>query len=180
MAADHEQEDRVSQADPEELPSADINVETHVHFGMTGSFPLRIAELFFTETGLYIAEYSYITPLFGLGTRKHRKDANAMEVLFERFGIDAVLLHADRVIWLSYESISQLVIYSGGKYGRPKVTVFEGDGQSYAYRLLGERDFDGLTEEISNRGQDHAFDVVVKNALGFNPQRNIRRFFDRE
>lgn len=180
MAADNEQNGDVSQADPEELPSTDIAVEAHVHFAMTGSFPLRIAELFFTETGLYIAEYSYITPLFGLGTRKHRKDASAMEALFDRFGIDAVLLHADRVIWLAYDNIDQIIVYSGGKYGRPKVSVFETNGTSYAYRLLGERDFDSLTEGITETGQTHEVDVLVSNSLGFNPRRNVRRFFDRE
>lgn len=180
MGADNQRTDEMSQVDPEDLPSTDIAVEAHVHFAMTGSFPMRIAELFFTESGLYIAEYSYITPLFGLGTRKHRKDASAMQALFERFGIDAVLLHADRMIWLAYDNIDQVIVYSGGKYGRPKVSVFEASGASYAYRLVGERDFNALTEGISKAGQTHGVNVVVENALGFNPRRNIRRFFDRE
>ncbi|MEF8830682.1 MAG: hypothetical protein V5A23_04005, partial [Halobacteriales archaeon] len=40
----------------------------HVHFGATGTVPLRLAELFFTDEGLWIVEYGTFTPLFGLAS----------------------------------------------------------------------------------------------------------------
>ncbi|PSP86575.1 hypothetical protein BRC83_00235 [Halobacteriales archaeon QS_1_68_17] len=98
--------------DPEafdDLPTTGIEVERHVHYGMTGSFPLRMAEMFFADDGLYIAEYSYITPMFGLATRKHRREAASMERVFEIHGIDEVLLQADSVVWHSYDNLGEVV-----------------------------------------------------------------------
>lgn len=169
----------IGKVDPDSLPSSEIDVEAHIHFGMTGSFPLRIGELFLTTSGLYIAEYSYITPMFGLGTRKHRKDAGAMQALFERYGIDAVLLQADKFFWLAYELIEEIKLYSGGRYGRPKVTVFSTDGSSHAYRLIGERDFAKIADEVTTAAAPYDLDVTVENSLGFHPRRNIQRFLNR-
>ena len=88
----------------EDLPETEITVEAHVHYGMTGSFPLRMAELFFADDGLHVAEYGYVTPLFGLGMRTHKRDATAMRRVYEVHGIDEVLLQADSVVWLNYDA----------------------------------------------------------------------------
>lgn len=172
-------DEEIGKVDPDSLPSSDIEVEAHIHFGMTGSFPLRIGELFLTSTGVYIAEYSYITPMFGLGTRKHRKDAGAMQALFERYGIDAVLLQADKFYWLAYDAIEELVLYSGGRYGRPKVTIFTADHSSYAYRLIGDRDFESMIEELQSVAEAYDLTMRIEDRLGFHPHRNLRRFFTR-
>lgn len=173
-------EDDIGQVDPDELPTADIEVEANIHFAMTGTFPMRIADLFFAPQGIYIAEYSYITPMFGLGTRKHRKDASAMQALYNTYGIDAVLLHADRVLWLDYGLVDRVVLYTGGRFGRPKVTVFSHDGPSYAYRLLGDRDFEVVAADVRAAAERHEMDLTVHDRVGFNPRRSVARFFDRE
>lgn len=161
-----------------EWPSADIEVEDHIHFAMTGSFPLRIAEILFTGSGLYIAEYAYVTPLFGLATKSHRREAGAMQYIYEKYGIDGVILHADRVFWLNYGMVDRVVLYSGGSIGRPKVTVYAKDGESYAYRVIGEqRDFEQLSADVEAAADGHDVPVEVNDRLGFSPRESIARFF---
>lgn len=166
--------------DPDSLPSSDIEVEATVHFGMAGTFPMRMAELFFAGRGVYVAEYSYITPLLGVGTRKHRKNARAMRSLYERYGIDAVLLQADRVVWLDYDLVDRVRLYSGGWFGRPKVSIFSRDGPSYAYRLFGDRDFEAVAADVRSAAERHGVDLTVQDRTGFTPRRNVARFFGRE
>ncbi len=177
MAFDRSESEEIGNVDPEKLPTADITVESHIHYAMAGSFPLQIAELFFTAEGFYIAEYSYITPLFGLGTGKHNKDANAMQAMLDQYGIDAVLLHADHVVWLNYVQIDKIMLYSGGWIGRPKITIYTADHQSYAYRLFGDREFDAIVEDVSATAEKYDMEVAERNVFGFKPRENLKRFF---
>lgn len=167
----------IGNLDPEDVPSADIGVEARVHFAMTGSFPMRIAELFFTDGGMYIAEYSYITPLFGLGTRKHRRDADAMDAIYRKYGIDGALMHADRLLWLNYGLIDRVVLHDGGLIGNPKVTVYAADDQSYAYRLIGETDFEAVRTDVLACADRHEFDAEISHGVGLHPRENVTRFF---
>lgn len=180
MASEHDADADDLRPDPDELPTSDIEVEATVHFGMTGTFPMRMAELFFTSDGVYIAEYSYITPVLGLGTRKHRKNADAMQAMYDRYGIDAVLLQADRVFWLDYDLLDRVVMYTGGWFGRPKVAIFSTDGPSYAYRLIGDREFEEVVADVRPTVERHGVDLAVRDEVGFTPRRNVARFFGRE
>ncbi len=171
--------DDVEPSDFEDLPSTGIEVEYHVHYGMTGSFPLRMAEVFFADDGVYIAEYAYITPLFGLGFRKHRREAVGMERIYEIHGIDEVLLQADGVHWLNPKGIERVILYSGGWLGRPKVAIYTVDGLSYAYRLHEEVRFDELVGGISDWGDRYDVDVVDRYGLGFTPVESLWRFLNR-
>lgn len=162
----------------DDLPSTDIEVEAHVHFGMTGSFPLRIAELFFASDGLHIVEYAYITPLFGLGTRKHKREAKTMRSIYDVHGLDEVLLHGDSVIWLNYDTLDRIAVHDGGWVGRPKITIST-DGPTYAYRLHGEPDTESLVADIDNSAERHGFSVELVSGVGFAPSENIRQFFSR-
>lgn len=162
----------------EDLPSTDIETELHVHFGMAGSFPLRLADLFFASDGLHIAEYSYITPMFGLGTKKHHREAEAMQEVFDVHGLDEVLLQADSVYWLNYEAIDRIVLHRGGYFGRPKLTVYPADetARSHAFRLH-EHDADALATNLRDVAAGRPFDVVVESGSGFDPRENVERFF---
>jgi hypothetical protein len=168
--------EKIDETDFEDLPSTDIEVALHVHFGMTGSFPLRLADLFFADDGLHIAEYAYITPLFGLGTRKHRRESNGMQAIYDYHGLDEVLLQADSVIWLAYDTIERVSIHDGGRLGRPKLTVFT-DERSYAYRLHDEQSTDELAADIETCTDQHDFAVETVSGVGFSPVENVRRFF---
>jgi len=171
--------ENVDPAEFEDLPSTDIETELHVHFGMAGSFPLRIADLFFASDGLHIAEYSYITPMFGLGTKKHRREAGAMQEVYDVHGLDEVLLQADTVYWLNYDAIDRVVLHRGGYFGRPKLTVYPAEEgiRSHAFRLHEEDDPDTLAATLQEVAEERAFDVAVETGSGFDPRENVRRFF---
>lgn len=160
----------------DDLPNTDIAVETHVHFGMTGSFPLRIAELFFATDGLHIVEYAYITPLFGIGTRKHKREAETMQSVYEVHGLDEVLLQGDSVIWLNYDSLDRVIVHDGGWFGRPKITI-ETDGPTYAYRLHDDLDPESLAAHISDSADRHGFSVDLVSGVGVTPRESVRRLF---
>lgn len=165
--------------DPDpEIGESGIEVDVHVHFGMTGSFPLRIAELFFASDGLHIAEYGLITPLFGLGARKHKREAGAMAEIFERFGIDEVLARSDAVTWLSYDDIDRVVVSDGGFLGNPRIGVYAEDGESWAYRLHDDgADPEVVVDELTALGEEREFDVISESGLGYRPGESLRRFF---
>ncbi|MFC7201758.1 hypothetical protein [Halospeciosus flavus] len=161
----------------EDLPSTDVDVEVHVHFGMTGSFPLRLAELFFADDGLYIAEYSYVTPLFGLGTKQHKKEAAGMERIYDVHGLDEVLLQADKVVWSAYDNVERVVLDEGGGLGRPKLTIYLEDEHSFAYRLHEGADPAWLRSELGDAAERHGFGFEAQSGVGFRPRENLRRFF---
>lgn len=172
--------DEIDAEEFEELPNTDVEVHTHVHFGMTGSFPLRLAELFFADDGLYIAEYAYITPMFGLATRKHRREAKGMAAIFEIHGLDEVLLQADGVVWHSYENLKRVVLYEGGSLGRPKVLVQLKEGRAHAYRLHeDDPELEKFATSLEACGERENFDVVRRTGVGFSPRRTLARFFGR-
>jgi len=175
MASEAEE---VGPEDFEDLPTSDIEPELHVHFGMAGSFPLRIADLFFASDGLHIAEYSYITPMFGLGTKKHRREASAMQDVYDVHGIDEVLLQADSVFWLNYDAIDRVVLHRGGYMGRPKLTVYPAveTMRSHAFRLHDD-DADDLAATLRSVAEDRSFDFAFENGSGLAPRENVERFF---
>jgi hypothetical protein len=172
-------DEEVDAAEFEDLPTTDIDVAYHVHYGMTGSFPLRMAELFFANDGVHIAEYAYITPLFGLGFRKHRREAEGMDRIYEIHGIDEVLLQADQVHWINPDGIERVVVYSGGWLGRPKVAVYTSDGLSYAYRLHDEVEFSELVDGIADWADPYDVPVEDRDGLGFTPVESLWRFLNR-
>ncbi|MFB6112618.1 MAG: hypothetical protein ABEJ58_00785 [Halodesulfurarchaeum sp.] len=178
MATDaHSQpEDRPS---PEEAPSTDVEVKAHVHFGMTGSFPLRVADLFFADDGLYIAEYSFITPFFGLLSYKHKNEAEAMGAIFDRWGLDAVMVQADYIYWHSYDNIESVVIHEGGRFTRPKITVYPNEGESHAYRIHDRPQFEEAVADLETLADTFGFPLEYGSGLGIYPRENVRRFFER-
>lgn len=163
----------------DDLPTTDIEVEAHVHFGMTGSFPLRVAELFFANDGLHIVEYAYVTPLFGLGTRKHKREAKTMQSIYDVHGLDEVLLHGDSVFWLNYDILDRVIVHDGGWLGRPKITIATVDGPTYAYRLHDDLDPESLVAVVDDSAERHGFSVDLVSGVGFAPHENVRRFFGR-
>lgn len=169
----------IDDVDPEEfadLPNTDVEVELHVHYGMAGSFPLRLAELLFADDGLYLAEYSYITPMFGLAARKHHREAAAMNRIFAIHGLDEVLVQADHVHWYNYDAIDHVRLDTGGRFGRPKLTVYGVDGRSEAYRLH-DLDLEELTVDLDRCLDAHEVAFERRDGLGFDPVENVHRFF---
>ncbi|MFB6300285.1 MAG: hypothetical protein ABEH65_08510 [Halobacteriales archaeon] len=168
--------------DPEkfdQFPSTEIEVESHVHFGMTGSFPLRMAEIFFADDGLHVAEYAYITPMFGLGAKRHKREAASMQAIYDIHGLDEVLLRSDSVYWFSYDAIDRIVLYTGSWLGRPKLGIYPKNEASHAYRLHDDVEFEALADELRETASKHDLTCEVKYELGFTPIESIRRFYNR-
>ncbi|MFC6732345.1 MULTISPECIES: hypothetical protein [unclassified Haladaptatus] len=162
----------------DDLPSTNVTVECHVHFGMTGSFPLRLAELFFADDGLYVAEYAYITPMFGLGTKKHHREAGAMQAIYDHHGLDEVLLQADAVTWHNYENVVSITVYDGGRVGRPKLTIETASGKGHAYRLHDVSNLPSLVADLQSVGDHHGFTVTEKDGVGYSLRESVSRVFE--
>lgn len=160
-----------------DAPSTDVSVEAHLHFGMTGAFPLRVAELFFADDGLYIAEYSYVTPFIGLMSKKHGRDASAMQAVFDRYGLDAVLFQADTVYWHSYDDIERVVFNEGGRIGRPKIAVYPATGASHAFRFHDIPAFEEAIGDVQASTKRHGVRLEEDPGLGFTPLESLHRFF---
>lgn len=159
------------------LPSTGIEIQAHFHFGMTGSFPLRLGDLFFTDDGLYVVEYGYVTPFIGLTARKHRREAAGMAALVDHHGVDGAILEGDRVVWHAYDDLDRVVIHEGGRFGRPKVAVYPGTGPSHAFRFHDRVAFEEGRAELDRVADRHGIDVEVRSGLGFTPVESLRRFF---
>jgi hypothetical protein len=163
--------------DIEEVNTTDVEVEAHVPFGMTGSFPLRLAEVFFAEDGLYIAEYSYVTPFVGLTTGKHRREAKAMGAIYEEYGLDAVMVQADSVVWHSYDNVERVVVHEGGWLGRPKLSVYPAEGPSHAYRFHDRTAWAEALPNVEAAADRNGLSLDRREGLGFTPRESVRRFF---
>lgn len=164
-------------AEADAAPSTDVTVEAHLHFGMTGSFPLRVAELFFADDGLYVAEYGYITPFIGLTAKKHRREARAMQAVYDKYGLDAVLFQADTVYWHSYDDIERVAVHEGGGFGRPKVAVYPRTGASHAYRFHDVPRFEEAVGDLEASAQRHGLHLEHESGLGVTPRESLKRFF---
>lgn len=146
----------------DEPPASGVEVLVHVHFAMRGSFPLRLADLFFADDGLYVAEYAYVTPLFGLAAGSHRREAAVMAETYDRYGLDAALVRAERVEWRPYRLLERVTHYDGGRFARAKLVV-ETDDATVEYRLHADAPErrDGSTDATGRGGETLAADLSV-------------------
>lgn len=165
----------IEQGEFEDLPSTDITVTYHLNFGMAGSFPLRLADIFFCERGLYVTEYGNITPLFGLATQRHKREANVMQSIYEYHGIDEVILQADLVVWINYENVERIRIYSGGRFGRLKIRLDTVDDESYVYRIHDEVSLQEVQTTIEGVASRNGFAADSVSGYGLEFGDRIRK-----
>jgi hypothetical protein len=167
----------IDEEELESLPATDIDVTYHINFGMAGSFPLYLADMFFCEDGLYITEYGNITPLFGLATQRHSREANVMQTIYDYHGIDEIILQSDFIVWINYENIDQIQIHDGGRLGRPKVTVLTDDGEQYGYRIHGETPAQEMYSSINEISNISEFTVDSISGYGLTLGKRLRALF---
>ncbi|MEF8773243.1 MAG: hypothetical protein V5A37_00810 [Halobacteriales archaeon] len=148
----------------------------HVHFGATGTVPLRLAELFFTDEGLWIVEYGTFTPLFGLASGGPSRAADRMARTFAEDGFRAVRERGDRVVHLAYEDVERVVCHDGGRLARERVAVHVAEGPPYAYRVHADVDLEALAAGLAAFGPTAALPVAVRSGVGFAPRSSLRRF----
>ncbi|WP_439027442.1 hypothetical protein [Haloarchaeobius sp. DT45] len=151
-------------------------VHVHVHHCMTGTTPLRIADVLFTDENLEIGEYATVTPMFGLVTGGHRKRAAEMAQLCAQKGPVAVLDESERRVSLPYDAVEVVRLYDGGRFGRPKLAIDTGEGPPYGYRIHAPVEVAALRDVLTDLGAEKGFRVEVVEGVGFSPKESLRRF----
>lgn len=161
---------------PDDEASDRPTVGVHVHFAMTGTVPLRLADLFFTDEGLLVVEYGVFTPLFGLATGGPRRAAARMARAYAEAGVAAVRERGDHTVALAYDDVEGVVLHDGGRLARERVAVEVADGPPYAYRVHAPVDLGALAEGLSAFGPTADLPVAVRSGHGFSPVESLRRF----
>jgi hypothetical protein len=154
----------------------DEGVHVHVHLAMTGTFPLRIADLLFTDSRLLIPEYEFLTPMFGLAFGRLGRAGEIARNRYREDGTAGLVAAAERTHRIRYEGIDRIRVYDDSGLGRPKVAVDVTDGPPYAYRVHAPLEVDRLTEALRALGERRGFGVTSSPTLGFSPVNSLRRF----
>jgi len=149
-------------------------VHAHVHLAVAGAFPLRVADVLFTEDELVVTEYEYLTPLDIARGRVHEAGKQARERVRESGPADLVAA-AERTHRLGYADLERVRLYESGP-GRPKLAVDPAVGPPYAYRIHAPVDLEALAGTLRPLGDRQNFEVTVASALGFSPVNSLRRF----
>lgn len=151
-------------------------VHVHVHSVMGGTFPLRVADLVFTDSALVIPEYQYLTPLFGIARGETQEVTEEAADRYRRDGLPALVSFAERTHRVTYDRVDRVRLYDGGAFGRPKVVADVVSGPPYAYRVHAPVDLDALAGALESLGARREFAVERSPGLGFDPMANARRF----
>lgn len=168
--------DAASPPSGDSSPGEAPTVGVHVHAGMAGTVPLRLAELFFTDAGLRVVEYGTFTPLFGLATGGPRRAAARMARTYVEDGFDGVRDRGDRTINLPYDEVRRVVVHDGGRLGRERIAVHAREGPPHAYRIHAPVDLDALVAGLAAFGPTADLAVERRSGLGFAPLESLRRF----
>ncbi|WP_267640737.1 hypothetical protein [Haloarchaeobius amylolyticus] len=151
-------------------------VHAHVHHCMTGTTPLRIADVLFTDDAVEIGEYATVTPMFGIVTGGHRERAAEMAARCAEAGPTAVLDAAERHVSIPYAEVETIRLYEGGRFGRPKLAIDTGEGPPYGYRIHAPVEVAALRDVLTDLGEEKGFDVELVAGVGFSPRESLRRF----
>jgi len=150
-------------------------VRVHVHFAVSGTFPLRVADLCFTDAGVSVLEYALVTPLHGLLRRSPSAHAAAFADVYRADGLAGAREFADVEHRVPYADVETVRLYDGGAFGREKIVV-DADGRSFAYRVHAPVDLDALARALSALGRRRGFAVERRSGLGFSPRESLARF----
>lgn len=155
---------------------AEPSVGVYVHFGMTGTVPLRLADLYFTTDNLLVAEYGTITPVVGLLTGTPRREAARLARTYRERGLEGVRESADRTIVVPYDEIDRIVCYDGRSVAREKIAVHVTDGPPYGYRIHAPIDLGAFADGLASFPATSMLSVEVRSGIGFDPVESVRRF----
>lgn len=150
-------------------------VHVHVHQVATGSFPLRVADLLFTDDRVLVPEYEFLTPLFGLARGGMAEAAAIARERYRAAGVDGLLELAERTHSIGYDDVQSVTVYES-RLGRPKIAIAVTAGPPYAYRIHAPVEIEALCEALQSLGDRRGFDVVSRRGLGYSPTNSLRRF----
>lgn len=154
-------------------PPSDVHV--HVHLVVAGSFPLRVADLLFTNDELVVPEYEHLTPLFGLARNGMSRASENGRERYRQDGVAGLVEAAERVHRLPYDDLAAVRLYDS-RIGRPKIAIDPTEGVPYAYRIHATVEMEALTEALRSLGEPRGFAVERKAKIGFHPRNSLRRF----
>jgi hypothetical protein len=97
-----------------------------VHYGMSGSVPLRLFEFVFEPAGCYVLDCGGFTPMFDLARGRHTRRAAHVDAVYHDHGLAGLLASADTVTWFAWERVERVVLHDGGRFTRPKLRVVTG------------------------------------------------------
>lgn len=154
----------------------ETTVGVRVHFTMTGTTPLRLADLFFTDDGLTIVEYGRITPLVGLAIGSPEQRAAEMARTYAEGGLSAVADAGERTIDLAYDEVDRVVLHDGGRLARERIAIRVREGPPYAYRIHAPIDLEPLESGLARFPPTANLAVERRRGSGFSPIESLRRF----
>jgi hypothetical protein len=150
-------------------------VHVHVHQVATGSFPLRVADLLFTDDRLLIPEYAHLTPLFGLARGGMSTVAGEARERYRAEGVSGLLELAERTHSVPYEELQCVRVFES-RHTQPKIAVDTASGPPFAYRIHASVDVETLVEALRSLGDRRGFSVESRRGIGFSPANSVRRF----
>jgi hypothetical protein len=150
-------------------------VHVHVHRAVTGAFPLRVADVLFTDDEVVIPEYEYLTPLFGIARSGVDTAGERARERFYDAGLPGLVDTAECVHRLPYDDVESIRVYHS-RVARPKLAVLTGSGPPHAYRVHAPVDVDSLTDALASLGDRRGFAVEQRAGIGYSPVASLRRF----
>jgi hypothetical protein len=153
----------------------DVAVHVHVHLAVTGAFPLRVADLLFTDDAVVIPEYEYLTPLFGLARSGVDAAGERARERFRDAGPAGLVDMAERVHRLPYDDIASVRVYHS-RISRPKLAIVAESEPPYAYRVHAPVDVEELVDALASLGDRRGFGVERHAKIGYSPVASLRRF----
>jgi hypothetical protein len=145
---------------------------------VTGSFPLRVADILFTNEAVVVPEYDHLTPVFGLLAGGTERASERARKRYREDGLAGLVEAAERVHRVPYDDVS-VVRLSVSRIARPKLAVEPVDAVPYAYRVHAPIEVDPLFDALQSLGDRRGFDVERRSAIGYDPVESVRRFLAR-
>ncbi|MFB6224671.1 MAG: hypothetical protein ABEH86_13495 [Haloarcula sp.] len=138
-------------------------LRVHLHYTMRGAYPLRLIDVLFCTETVYYIEYDYLTPAdLLIGSPKQR--ATAFATLLTEEGVPAAIETAEQVETQPYTALDSIDIDTGGRFGRPKVTVRPVTGSATAVRVHGQFDASAFAGALESTVD--TYDVTVRQHDG--------------
>lgn len=154
---------------------APVDVHVHVHRVVTGTLPLRVADLLFTGRELLITEYADLTPV-GLARGGVAAAGERARERYRAGGVHGLVALADRTTAVDYDDVERVRVHKS-RVARPKVAVDISEGIPYAYRVHAPVDVDAMAGALRSLGDRRGFATDRQATLGFSPLNSLRRFF---
>jgi hypothetical protein len=152
-----------------------LAVHVHVHRVATGSFPLRVADILFTDHELVIPEYAHLTPLFGIARGRVAAAGDRASERYREAGLDGLATLAERTYRVEYDRVERVRLYDG-RGTRPKIAVDVDEGPPYAYRIHAPVEVEKLASALGALGDRRGFTIERPSGSGFSVQNSLWRF----